>query len=142
MALTLYSQGDLVAHKYVFRKCGRVIESTAEGCLVWADGEAIAIPDNELILISVRNIPNLRLISEKVRQAQTTAQLDQNLVHAVIAYVGSGTVVSLAFADYCLKIPADLLSQCLEKIAHTGCAIEQAVESVLGLSFALISGKT
>jgi len=141
MVLSIYTPGDLVVSKRAFGKCGCVVSAQGDRCLVRTDGQSVSISDNELLLLSVRNIPNLRLAAEKVWQAQATVSADASIGHSVMAYLSSGTVVSRAFADYVLKIAPDILAECLREMDRIGCNAEKAVELVLGLNFDLVSGR-
>lgn len=141
MVLSLYSSGDLVVSKTGFKKCGRVLQSVDGTCDVLMDGLTVAIPTSDLMLISVRNIPNLRLINQKVTAAASALTDADSLGHAIMGYLGGGTVVSRAFADYILKVSPGVLAQCLTQIQHTNADIPHAIDQVLGLNFQFISGE-
>lgn len=141
MVLSLYSPGDLVVSKKGFQKCGRVIQSVDGMCHVLMDGLTVAVPTADLMLISVRNIPNLRLINQKVTDASSALANADSLGHAIMGYLGGGTVVSRAFADYILKVSPGILAQCLTQIHHANADIPHAIDQVLGLNFQFISGE-
>ncbi|MEM9218689.1 MAG: hypothetical protein AAGD25_30650 [Cyanobacteria bacterium P01_F01_bin.150] len=140
MVLSLYSQGDLVFQKHVFGKCGRVIESAEGACRVSLGGDILNFPTPDLILISVRNIPNLRLVNQKVINALAGAP-DDPIGHSIMGYVGGGSVVSRAFADYIIKAPHPILIECLARLQKTRADIPHGIDQVLGLNFAFVSGE-
>lgn len=140
MALSLYSPGDLVVQRQHFDKVGRVVEAQGGICQVVAGGQTQTYANEELILISVKNIPNLRLIGQKITDAETALGGKIGLGQEILGYLGSGSVVSRAFADYILKVPPNLLPQCLEALQQTNLPIPDAIDQVLGLNFRLISG--
>lgn len=126
-----------------FSKVGRVTEPSSEGCQVLMDGQAvITIPSQDLLLISVRNIPNLRLVNQRITDATATLSDVDGLRHAIMGYLGGGSVVSRAFADYILKAPLPILEQCLSALHTTQADIPHAIAQVLGLTFQLVSSDT
>ena len=141
MALTLYSSGDLVVQRHSFSKAARVINSHQGQCQIMREGATVTLPESDLLLISVRNIPNLRLIGQKIAAAATSAPDASGLDHSIMSYLGAGSVVSRAFADYILKISPDILVTCLTALHQTRADIPHAIDQVLGLNFSLISGE-
>jgi len=140
MALTLYSRGDIVVQQQKFDRCGLVLESAEGMCQVKMGNRVLTLPEDTLILISVKNIPNLRLIGQKITEAHAALPDDTGLDHLLIGYMGGGSVTSRALADYILKVPHKTLVECLREIHRTGLEIPEAIEQVLGLNFRLISG--
>jgi hypothetical protein len=145
MAVTAYSPGDLVAQQDVFAPCGRVITSQNGCCEVWFGDRTLTMPEENLILISVKNIPNLRLIEQKIANTELTCSgrsRPSSIGQSIMAYLGGGSVVSRAFADYILKISPDILAQCLSQLSATGKEVPDAIQEVLGLNFRFISGSS
>ncbi|MGB3493294.1 MAG: hypothetical protein WBA57_11235 [Elainellaceae cyanobacterium] len=140
MALTRYSHGDLVVQRQGFGPCGQVVGSADGICQVKIGQQILKLSEDELFLISVKNIPNLRLIEQKIMEAHGALPDDAGLDHMMIGYLGGGSVISRALADYVAKIPVDTLVQCLQELHHTGLNIPDAIDKVLGLNFKLISG--
>lgn len=124
-----------------FGKCGRVIDTSQGTCRVIINGQAIALPPSDLCLISVRNIPNLRLVHQKLTDAASSLASVNSLGHAIMGYLGGGSVVAIAFADYILKAPDPILAECLAHIQSTHADIPHAIDRVLGLNFQFVSGK-
>ena len=141
MVLSLYSQGDLVLIKNHFQKCGRVIKSVDGMCHVLMGSEVVVLPTPDLTLISVRNIPNLRLVNQKITDATSGLPDADSFGHAIMGYLGGGSVVSLAFADYILKVPHPILVECLTHLQQTNADIPHGIDQVLGLNFAFVSGE-
>ena len=142
MVLSLYSQGDLVFRKGDFGQCGRVIESVNGICRVLIGETVVELATPELSLISVRNIPNLRLVNQKVTDATSGLPDADGFGHAIMGYLGGGTVVSRAFADYILKVPHPILVECLSRLQQTHADIPHGIDQVLGLNFGFVSGES
>ncbi|MEL6320516.1 MAG: hypothetical protein AAFQ57_07665 [Cyanobacteria bacterium J06626_14] len=142
MAVTAYSSGDLVAHHHDFAPCGRVITSQDGCCDVQFGDRIVTLPEKNLILISVKNIPNLRLIEQKITAVESALDGQSQVGQSIMAYLGGGSVVSRAFADYILKISPDILAQCLKNLSATKKDIPDALQDVLGLTFRFISGSS
>lgn len=140
MAVTAYSPGDLVAQQHRFSPCGHVVDAQDGMCQVLFGNHSLSLPEDELILISVKNIPNLRLIEQKITEAESNLADQTKLGHSIMGYLGGGSVVSRAFADYLLKVPLDILMQCLRSLSSLGKDIPEGIDDVLNLNFRLISG--
>ena len=123
-----------------FNQCGRVTQSIDGMCQVLINGGMVELPTPDLTLISVRNIPNLRLVNQKITDATSGLPDADSFGHAIMGYVGGGSVVSRAFADYILKVPHPILVECLTHLQQTNADIPHGIDQVLGLNFKFVSG--
>ena len=144
--LPCYQTGDLVAWTGGFEKLGQVIspmESGASGrCTVKCGDGLMDYPEGELLLVSIRNNANFRLLTLKLDDALGAERTDSAFRHELVTFARSGSLVARAFADYATKIPQPILQDVVVRLAQSSApTIESAVEQVLGLNFALIVGR-
>ncbi len=136
-----YVKGDIVVLNTEFAPFGRIVDSCTERYIIDLAGVAFSIPGEELIFISVKNVPNFRLIAQKIAAAsQLVANIPPSFGQTVVDYVQTGSVVSRAFSDYVTKVPVDILAECLRQLKASQLTMPDAISRILNLNFKLISG--
>lgn len=96
--------------------------------------------DRHLVLISIRNTPNLRLVTQAVdRAGAMLPHWQADFRHDLVALVSNGSVVARATADYIAKVPLDIVAIALEHLQATQCPAPEAVNRVLGINFKFLS---
>jgi hypothetical protein len=130
-----YQPGDIVTTLSRFHPCGRVVQANDTHCHVIFSGETYRIPADDLVVISIRNNPNLRLVTEKIDAAVEQRHLSSAVRHGLVALTWEGTIVARALADYIGKLPQPVVTEAIATIAAAGVPLPQAVERVLNLSF-------
>lgn len=132
--------GDIVALRHQFCPCGRVLAVQGETCAVTFGSTVETLPAAELMLISFRNVPNLRLVTLKIEQAAEILPGSSNAFsYKVIAFAGGGTIAARAFADYVLKMPLEILTPALQHLSQGAGSVSEAIAQSLNLEFAFLA---
>ena len=124
-----------------FCPLGLIVANHGSTCTVAVGRSHQYLPTAELILISIRNNSNLRLVTARLDTA--LAALPCAVKHQLLTFTQQGDWAARAFADYATKIPEPILSTALAHLceAAAGVTVTAAMDQVLGLNFVLITGQ-
>ncbi|MEB3355626.1 MAG: hypothetical protein VKK04_02685 [Synechococcales bacterium] len=141
-ARNLYRRGDIVAATHRFEKCGCVLETEGDRYLVDIGQTVIPLREDEMLLVSIKNIANQRLVAERLEEVGGD-RLSPDVRQSLLDFTLSGTIAARAFADYVIKVPHPILATCLDKIQALAQTCPQSmpdtISAVLNINFRLLS---
>lgn len=135
-----YQPGDIVTTLSRFHPCGRVVWADDTHCRVVFAGETYQIPPDDLVVISIRNNPNLRLVADKINAAsEQLPPFPQALHYELSMFAWQGTITARAFADYITKVPLPVVVVALEQLLAAHMPVPRAIEQVLNMGFEFLA---